>query len=165
MKTLDVWLSEYSADHQHPKNIAIHKLCIPLIMYSLLGLLFAIPFPLKAELLGESLLYNWAALLIVTAFIFYLTLSLRDALLMLGIAALMLCSWAWIATEQTSVVGLAATLFGGAWVLQFWGHKIEGQKPSFFTDLKFLLIGPLWTLHSLLGELPAPDLQPKKGSN
>ena len=36
------------------------------------------------------------------------------------------------------------TLFVIAWVGQFYGHKIEGKKPSFFDDLQFLLIGPLW---------------------
>jgi uncharacterized membrane protein YGL010W len=29
---------------------------------------------------------------------------------------------------------------------QFIGHKIEGKKPSFFKDILFLLIGPLWLL-------------------
>jgi uncharacterized membrane protein YGL010W len=35
-------------------------------------------------------------------------------------------------------------LFVVMWVLQFIGHKIEGKKPSFFDDLRFLLIGPVW---------------------
>ena len=37
-------------------------------------------------------------------------------------------------------------LFVVAWIGQFIGHKIEGAKPSFFDDLKFLLIGPGWLL-------------------
>ena len=37
-------------------------------------------------------------------------------------------------------------IFVGAWIGQFIGHKIEGQKPSFFEDLQFLLIGPAWLL-------------------
>jgi uncharacterized membrane protein YGL010W len=37
-----------------------------------------------------------------------------------------------------------------AWVGQFIGHKIEGAKPSFFEDLQFLLIGPLWVFSSVL---------------
>jgi uncharacterized membrane protein YGL010W len=36
-----------------------------------------------------------------------------------------------------------------AWIGQFIGHKVEGRRPSFFTDLKFLLVGPMWTLHKL----------------
>ena len=37
----------------------------------------------------------------------------------------------------------ASTIFVLAWTGQFYGHKIEGKKPSFFKDLNFLLIGPL----------------------
>ena len=37
-------------------------------------------------------------------------------------------------------------LFVIAWIGQFIGHKIEGAKPSFFDDLKFLLIGPAWLI-------------------
>ena len=33
-----------------------------------------------------------------------------------------------------------------AWIGQFIGHKIEGKKPSFVEDIKFLLIGPAWLL-------------------
>lgn len=36
-----------------------------------------------------------------------------------------------------------------AWVFQFIGHSslLEGKKPSFFTDLFFLLVGPAWLVH------------------
>tara|TARA_B100000953_G_C17665015_1_gene306687 strand:- start:116 stop:331 length:216 start_codon:yes stop_codon:yes gene_type:complete len=37
-------------------------------------------------------------------------------------------------------------IFIAGWTMQFLGHKIEGKKPAFFKDLKFLLIGPAWML-------------------
>jgi uncharacterized membrane protein YGL010W len=33
--------------------------------------------------------------------------------------------------------------------VQFWGHKVEGAKPSFADDLVFLLIGPLFVQQKL----------------
>ncbi|ARP08089.1 hypothetical protein K04M3_13820 [Vibrio alginolyticus] len=42
------------------------------------------------------------------------------------------------------VLHISMLLFGVLWILQFIGHKIEGKKPSFFEDLQFLLIGPIW---------------------
>ena len=39
-------------------------------------------------------------------------------------------------------------IFVVAWIGQFVGHAIEGRRPSFFKDLQFLLIGPLWLLAS-----------------
>jgi len=38
-------------------------------------------------------------------------------------------------------------IFLVAWVGQFYGHRIEGKKPSFLKDLQFLMIGPAWLLH------------------
>ena len=41
---------------------------------------------------------------------------------------------------------LAISIFIFSWILQFYGHKIEGKKPSFVKDIQFLLIGPAWLL-------------------
>lgn len=42
-----------------------------------------------------------------------------------------------------------------SWIGQFYGHKIEGKKPSFLKDLQFLLIGPVWLLHFIYKKLRA----------
>ena len=44
------------------------------------------------------------------------------------------------------VLMTAIVVFVVAWIGQFIGHKIEGEKPSFFEDIKFLLVGPAWLL-------------------
>ena len=43
MKTVEQWLDEYGESHQNPLNKIIHWLCVPLIMLSLIGLLWNIP--------------------------------------------------------------------------------------------------------------------------
>ena len=45
---------------------------------------------------------------------------------------------------------LAAVLFVVAWVGQFIGHAIEGRRPSFLTDLSYLLVGPAWLLGKVM---------------
>ena len=52
----------------------------------------------------------------------------------------------WMATLSVSLLVLSVAIFVFAWIGQFIGHKIEGQKPSFFEDVQFLMIGPLWIL-------------------
>jgi uncharacterized membrane protein YGL010W len=37
-------------------------------------------------------------------------------------------------------------VFVVAWIGQFIGHAVEGKRPSFFKDVQFLMIGPLWLL-------------------
>jgi uncharacterized membrane protein YGL010W len=48
---------------------------------------------------------------------------------------------------------VSLTVFVLAWIGQFIGHKIEGKKPSFFDDLRYLLIGPLFVLAVLYRRL------------
>jgi uncharacterized membrane protein YGL010W len=96
---------------------------------------------------------NGATVLAVFASLFYLKLSVASALAMavwfalsaVGIVAIQHVGWSllWIS------VGLWAT----GWVLQLWGHKIEGAKPSFTDDIRFLLIGPLFVMHELREKL------------
>jgi len=47
-------------------------------------------------------------------------------------------------------------IFALAWIGQFYGHKIEGKKPSFFKDLQFLLIGPAWLMHFVYKKMRIP---------
>ena len=41
MKTMAQWLAEYGESHRHPTNKAIHWVCVPLILFSVLALLWA----------------------------------------------------------------------------------------------------------------------------
>jgi uncharacterized membrane protein YGL010W len=42
---------------------------------------------------------------------------------------------------------ISLAVFVVAWIVQFYGHKIEGKKPSFLKDVQFLMIGPAWLMH------------------
>ena len=68
--------------------------------------------------------------------------------------------WRWLTRwlydtlrHARSCCGSAIGVFVVAWIAQFVGHKIEGRKPSFLTDLTYLLIGPAWVLAKLYRKL------------
>ena len=44
-------------------------------------------------------------------------------------------------------------IFFVAWAGQFYGHKVEGKKPSFIKDIQFLLIGPAWLMSFIFKKL------------
>jgi len=138
MKTAQQWFDEYSVSHRNPVNKAIHWVCIPLIVISLLGLLW----PLQSPIFD----LNWAILVMAGALGYYASMSLRLALGMAICSLGMLGVVMWLDSFSTTVPLWVSslTIFVGAWIGQFIGHKIEGKKPSFFKDLQFLLIGPLW---------------------
>jgi uncharacterized membrane protein YGL010W len=52
-------------------------------------------------------------------------------------------------SNTTNLLYGSLIIFITGWIGQFWGHKIEGKKPSFAKDLQFLLIGPLWIIEKL----------------
>lgn len=137
-RQIDALLVTYAESHRHPTNEAIHILCIPAIVFSLLGLLWAA--------------HPWVAIGVVAAsLLYYLRLSMPFALGMLLMAALML--WLLSLLPVGKVLPICAVVFVLAWIGQFIGHKIEGKKPSFFDDVRFLLIGPLFVLRFLYRQL------------
>ena len=60
----------------------------------------------------------------------------------------------WQKAGGPDVWQVCLVIFVLSWVGQFIGHKIEGKKPSFLDDVKFLLIGPIWLLHFILKKYP-----------
>jgi uncharacterized membrane protein YGL010W len=137
-RRVDSLLAHYGESHRHPTNELIHFGAIPLIMWSIVGLLFA--------------LHPWVAYAFLAASLVYY--------LRLGSPLMVLCMVLWTALTLALVlaagpllVPLAVGVFVVAWVFQFIGHKIEGKKPSFFEDIQYLWVGPLFVLSKLLARL------------
>ena|SRR5690349_19760789 len=144
MRTVQSWLDEYSVSHMNPTNKKIHWVCVPLIMLSALGMLWSIPRP--TFFVGISPYLNWATLLILASLIYYMLLSVRLAAGMLLVSVLMCLVLELLRRLPWPLFWTCIGIFVAAWIGQFIGHKIEGRKPSFFKDLQFLLIGPIWLL-------------------
>ena len=151
MRTVQSWLDEYGESHRNPANKTIHWICVPLIMLSVIGMLWALPRP--AAFASVSPYLNWATLAVLAAVIYYLMLSVRLGVGMLAVSVLMCLLLHALVALPWPVWVTSAVIFAGAWIGQFIGHKIEGKKPSFFKDLLFLFIGPLWLLAAVYRRL------------
>jgi uncharacterized membrane protein YGL010W len=140
-------LAEYSADHQNPFNRLVHSICVPLIFMTILGLLWAIPVP--GALAGTSPWLNFGTATLAGIVVYYLRIAPRLGVGML-LAGLIMVPLIALADGLPWPLWLTAlTVFTVAWIGQFIGHYVEGRRPSFFRDLRFLLIGPLWVLSKL----------------
>lgn len=133
MKTITEWFNEYSDSHQDQTNKLIHWVCVPTILFSIIGMIAHF----------SALL---TALLLVLTLIFYARLDLVLAVAM----SVLILMMAWLIWVLPVGIGFYIGMFILAWIGQFYGHKIEGKKPSFFKDLQFLLIGPLWCMDAYL---------------
>ena len=153
-KSADQWFSEYGESHQNATNKLLHWICVPTIVASLIALVWSIPQPTAMQ----SIAYlNWATLLIAAAMVFYFRLSIPLAVGMLAFIAVLLLVIARLdQLGEPPLWQIALAVFVLAWIGQFIGHKIEGKKPSFFQDIQFLLIGPIWLLAFIYRRLGIP---------
>ncbi len=136
-RKIDQLLAHYGASHQNPRNEVIHFIAIPLIALGLLGMLYALHPWVAYAFLAASLVY-YARL----SGVFLISMAIVS-LVMLGLVVAM----------GSRVLAISAAIFAGAWILQFIGHKIEGRKPSFFEDIQYLWIGPVFVLSKLFVRL------------
>ncbi len=150
-RPVDVYFDKYQESHHNPTNKLIHWVCVPLIFFSVMGLIWSIPFP-RLAFLGRYVDYvNWFSFVLAFTVYFYYRLSPVLSYMML----LIICVFSYfiVLLEQWQAAGgpamwlVCLIIFVLAWIGQFIGHKIEGKKPSFLDDVKFLLIGPIWLLH------------------
>ncbi|WP_372769051.1 DUF962 domain-containing protein [Lutibacter sp.] len=150
MKTLNQWFVAYAESHQNKTNQAIHFICVPAIFFSIVGLLMSIPSKIISENLkiNNPFLENWAAPVLILLFIFYIRLSFSTFVRMLTFSILCLMGNYFLARVSPLFYSSLA-IFIIAWIGQFYGHKLEGKKPSFFKDLQFLLIGPAWVFEKI----------------
>ena len=130
MRRIDELFERYGESHRNPTNKAIHWVCVPLITWSVI-----------------ALFWSWTPIaaygLIALSVVFYAFLSPAIAVGMLGVSAALVYPLTLLGSHALVA---AVVVFVLAWIGQFIGHKIEGRKPSFFEDIKFLLIGPAWLL-------------------
>ena len=152
MRAIDQLLEKYGESHMNLTNKFIHWICVPSIMFSMLTLIFCIPF-----LVDRSFWANWAMVILIFAWIYYARLSMIMLFGFIVIGVLMLWGidslYALTGYDAGKLSLWALIIFVIAWIGQFIGHKIEGKKPSFLEDLQFLLIGPAWLMHFIFKKI------------
>ena len=136
-RKVDQLLAHYGESHQNPRNELIHFMAIPVIMLSLVGMMFALHPYVAYAFVAASMVY-YARL----SWVFFVAMGLWSA----GFIALLF-------TMGERVLPICVALFVAAWILQFIGHHIEGKKPSFLEDIQYLWVGPLFVLSKLFGRL------------
>ena len=131
-RRIDALLHHYGLSHVHPTNEIIHMVAIPAIMLSLTGLMFALHPAIALVFFAASMVY-------------YARLSWRFTGCMLLVSSVMLAVVDALDARGV-LVPVSVLVFVVAWIFQFIGHRIEGKKPSFFEDVQYLWVGPLFVL-------------------
>ena len=153
MRTVEQWLAEYGESHKNSTNKSIHWICVPAIFFSIAGLLYCIKLPWLIN--GVTINVAMIIILLITLYYLRLSLVLGSGMFLFGVLCLVLC----FVIEKYIPVSLwlvCVIIFVIAWIGQFYGHKIEGKKPSFLKDIQFLLIGPMWLMSFVYKKIGIP---------
>ena len=153
-RTMQDWLDGYGESHQNALNKKIHWVAVPLIFLTIVGLLWSIPVP---EAMAVNEWVNFATIMLIPVVIFYARLSMSRtigmALWCVFCSAMCHLYESVVATSALPLWQASIVVFVLAWLGQFYGHKVEGQKPSFFEDLQYLMIGPAWLMSFIYDKL------------
>ncbi|RQP08956.1 MAG: DUF962 domain-containing protein [Chryseobacterium sp.] len=151
MKKVDALFAQYGDSHRNATNELIHWVCVPAIFFSIIGFVSLISGPvLTVGIFGISAA---SAIVLALVVMYYARLSAVIAAIMLLLMLVAQTVVYQINIHNPKAWVIYAGIFAVSWVFQFIGHKIEGKKPSFLTDIFFLLIGPIWLLHFVLNKL------------
>jgi uncharacterized membrane protein YGL010W len=135
---LDDAFRDYASYHVTSGNKLFHRIGIPLIVFSLFGMLSRL-------VLVQSPRIDAAIVLIALATIYYLTLDVTLAIAMAIASAILY----YLGLYVPFAVHVALFVLG--WIAQFIGHLVyEKKSPAFTRNLVHLLIGPLWILADAL---------------
>lgn len=146
---LQAYFDEYASFHKHPMNQLTHYLAIPVIVFTLFGLMAKIPWsiPINSWLRIDGGLLLWAG---ATAWL--MTLDWKHTIPF----ALLMLPFYFLSRDVPQLPLWIA--FGAAWVVQFIGHLgFEKNSPAFYKNFEQLFIGPFWIFAKAVGWWkPAP---------
>jgi uncharacterized membrane protein YGL010W len=136
MPDIQALFADYASYHRTKGNKAFHRLGIPLIMLSSIGML------VRVHVTGRI---DAAMILIALAEVYYLLAEWRLAIAMLAVSV------AFYFIGAAIPLWLNVALFVLGWIFQFIGHSVyEHRNPAFFRNFTHLLVGPLWILNDLI---------------
>jgi uncharacterized membrane protein YGL010W len=151
MSKLERLFNEYSESHQHPTNQLIHWIFVPLIFLSAIGMMWDVKLGIALDFMdGEPL--NAAMVVSLLIFAYYLSLSFAISVGILAVISLGLIA-CYAYNGSISIWIFSLVIFVVSWIFQFLGHRVEGKKPSFFKDIEFFLVGPMWVLAKLYNKI------------
>lgn len=140
MQDIRAAFADYASYHRTKGNKWFHRLGIPMIMLTLIGMLARVGIATIGKVRIDA-----GMLLIALAVIYYLMLEWRLAIPMLVVSIVFYLLGAWLPMWVNVV------LFVLGWIFQFIGHIVyEHRQPAFFRNVVHLLIGPLWILNDVI---------------
>jgi uncharacterized membrane protein YGL010W len=148
------YLNAYALSHQDPVNKVIHYICVPLLMFSLFGLLWAIPFPAFKVLGTYNGYFNWASFAIAIAVYYYLRISplvsYTMLFVLLGFSYIIMSLLSWQALGGPPMWQFCVSVFIPSLCLLLIGNSREKTFSQYGLNIKSLPMAPVSLMYTLL---------------
>ena len=140
MQTVDALFADYASFHRTKGNKVFHRLGIPMIMLSLIGMLTQVTL-----FDAGTVRIDAAMLLIGFSSAWYFVVEWRLAIAMMAVSI----GFYFVGAALGLWINVALFVIG--WIFQGIGHAVyEHKSPAFLRNFVHLLVGPLWILNDVL---------------
>ena len=145
-KPLDEWADKYGDLKAGGPSQVGAWLGIPLIVASLIGMLWAVPVPVVLTEVSPAI--NFATLFVMATFVYYCILSVSMGLSgFLFLLATTLPS-AWLSATALPLGRLAAAIFVCTFALQLIDTRKATGRLLVTRNLQYLMLGPVWLIRA-----------------
>lgn len=142
----DEWADRYGALKASGPSAPSAWLGIPLVVATLIGMLWSAPFPDELGLRSPAL--NLATLFLMASFVYYCVLSLPLAFGGLAFLALTALPSVWLSLADLPLWPLASALFAPAFCWQLLESRRATGRLLILRNLQYLMLGPIWLLRA-----------------
>jgi uncharacterized membrane protein YGL010W len=150
MASIATLLEYYNQNHRHTSNKYLHYVGIPLMYGAIIAIFYSVKIGLYFQ---PDISINLGHIAITIFILYYIKVSykLSVAFFLVSIVAIWLCYT--IEEEGFNLLLIAIFLLPISLAIQLYGHKIEGNKPVFLSNLKYTLIGPAWLMTKIFRQI------------
>ena len=154
MRPIDIYFDKYSTCYHTTAAKVVSGIFISLIIFSLLGLTWAIPFPYLKFLGKYNGFFNWASFFIaicvycyyklspvLSYFIFFILFAFSYGIMQLDL---------WHKSGGPALWQISLIIFIASFAIQSATFRMENKRYSLMDNLQFIAIAPVWLLHFVL---------------
>jgi uncharacterized membrane protein YGL010W len=155
-RPLITYFGQFDVTHKQRANRLLHFVCVPLMVFGILTLTWAFPFPQLGFLKAYNGYFNWASF-VIAFWVYYVLkqsplLSYIMLFIMFAFSYLVMQLQNWDKSGGLPLIWTGTIIIALAALGQYLGSIKEGRA-SWQIDRKLFLIAPLWVLHQLMSRV------------
>jgi uncharacterized membrane protein YGL010W len=144
---LDEWADRYGDLKRNGPGTLSALLGIPLIVGSLIGMLWSAPVPEALKQASPAI--NFATLFLIATFVYYCILSISLGFAGFLFLLIVTAPSVWLSRHGLPLASIASSVFFVTLVWQLIETRLATGRMRVVRNLQYLMIGPMWMLRGV----------------